>query len=249
MIGLGLGISTATARAWTPKALGGGLALWLRADKGITYGVGAKVAGWADQSGHGRNFAQAIAGRQPVQTDAYVGARQAVVFDGSDDILTAASGTFSGLAATGSAEVFIVCKTAADPPVVGFGGCWQLGSPAASTDHLPYTDGNTYCGIFSTARKTVGALGAGHYASPRVVQVYSAAADWRYSTNGVQRYSTATNTFGVGTTTAVGGDPDETAIRMAGGVAEVIVCAPVLSAVSRARVLHYLGWRYGIAIS
>lgn len=225
--------------------LGSQLALRLRGDR-VTLN-GSTVSQWTDLSGNGRHYSQGVASRQPTWAASAINGRAGLTFDGSNNILTGTA--FTALSGVGSAEVFVVMQLAADPPAAGFGGCWQIGSAAAFSDLVPYSvDGKTYCGIFSTTRQTVGALGAGFYASPRIVSAYSAASDWRFFVDGTQQYSTGTNTYGVGTTTAIGGDPDESAIRLAGTIAEVLVFAPKLSGTQRRAVLAYLGARYGITV-
>lgn len=63
--------------------------LWLRADLGITVATGA--SDWADQSGFGRNMAQAVGTAQPAVTTSAAFNNQAVlVFDGLNDIMTTA---------------------------------------------------------------------------------------------------------------------------------------------------------------
>jgi hypothetical protein len=42
-----------------------GLAMWVKADAGITFGSGASVASWADQSGNGNDLTMASASNQP----------------------------------------------------------------------------------------------------------------------------------------------------------------------------------------
>lgn len=63
-IGMGLGLGMGGRAPWVPTALGSSLALWLRADLGVTLN-GATVSAWADQSGNGRHATQGTAGKQP----------------------------------------------------------------------------------------------------------------------------------------------------------------------------------------
>lgn len=53
--------------AFAPTSVSG-LALWLRADMGVTTVAGPKVSAWADQSGFARDFAQAVDARRPGYT-------------------------------------------------------------------------------------------------------------------------------------------------------------------------------------
>lgn len=243
-IGLGFGCGMGAGGSWTPKRLGSSLALWLRADKGVSLN-GSSVTAWADLSGNGRDFSQGTASKQPTINATGLGGRPAVVFDGVNDIVSAA-----GLSAlTTSADTFIVMQLANDPPTQGFGACWQIASTNNNEDYVPFYIGRTvYCGIFSTARKTVSPIGsAGYFASPRIFAVYSKAADWRLSTDGVERFATATNTFSSTGTIALGSDP-EIAYPFHGRFAEVIIASPSLSDAQRVKVTKYLGARYGITV-
>lgn len=72
-----------------PSALPG-LALWVRADVGVTKDADGRVSAWKDQSGKGNDFTQAEAKLQPllVQSD---NGQPALRFDGVDDVLSLAN--------------------------------------------------------------------------------------------------------------------------------------------------------------
>jgi hypothetical protein len=63
-----------------------GLALWLRADSGVTTAGGA-VAVWADQSGNRREAVQETATKRPLLIADAIRQRPALRFDGTDDLL------------------------------------------------------------------------------------------------------------------------------------------------------------------
>jgi len=65
-----------------------GLALWLRADSGVTT-TGGAVSAWADQSGNRREAVQETAAKRPVLIPDAVRHRPALRFDGVDDVLAA----------------------------------------------------------------------------------------------------------------------------------------------------------------
>lgn len=91
--GLGLGLPTLSigisGAPWTPLRLPR-LALWLRADMGVTLN-GSTVSAWADQSGNGRNFSQATAAAQPTFNSTGLNSKAALSFV-TDDWLQLASG-------------------------------------------------------------------------------------------------------------------------------------------------------------
>lgn len=219
--------------------------LYLSASTGITLATG--VSQWADQSTHARHFSQATSGSQPALNATYMNGQPAVVGDGVDDILTGP--TFTGITGAGSAHVFIVFKRDADPPSTGIGGCWQLGSNPAVEDYVPFTDGKIYCGLFSSLRKNaVLAKGAGFFTSPHIFEVISEANNWQIFIDGHLEYTTNTNSVSNGTTSSLLGDPEASSVRMAGGLSEVLVCAPKLGSTDRSLVLAQFGTTYGITI-
>ena len=62
--------------------------LWLRADQGITIATG--VSQWADLSGFGNHFVQAMGGNQPtLLSNGGPGGQPAVSFDGATSVMTA----------------------------------------------------------------------------------------------------------------------------------------------------------------
>ncbi|MBI4659123.1 MAG: hypothetical protein HY735_09800 [Verrucomicrobia bacterium] len=63
-----------------------GLALWLKADAGLTLN-GSTVSAWADQSGQGRNATQTSAASQPALVTTEIG-RPGLKFDGTNDFMT-----------------------------------------------------------------------------------------------------------------------------------------------------------------
>lgn len=80
-LGVGLGLNTPGGAIWSPLSLGSSLALWLRADLGITLN-GATVSAWADQSGNGHVFSQANASKQPPVTASAIGGRPGLTGNG-----------------------------------------------------------------------------------------------------------------------------------------------------------------------
>ena len=84
-----------------------GLRLWL--DGSSVTQEASKVSAWADRTPFGHDTSQAEAGQQPAFHSEGINGQQAVVFDGSDDIL---SGTVNGstLLDSTAASLFLVMK-------------------------------------------------------------------------------------------------------------------------------------------
>ena len=64
-----------------------GLALWIRADQGVTKDDKNRVSAWANQSKAGIVFAQENPEAQPLFIDAALNGQPAIRFDGKDDFL------------------------------------------------------------------------------------------------------------------------------------------------------------------
>jgi hypothetical protein len=79
---------TSPSAAFSPTDLAN-LELWVRSDLGITKDGSDFVATWADQSGNGRDFTEAT--NKPLWVDSLLATFPGIRFDGSNDLLTAAS--------------------------------------------------------------------------------------------------------------------------------------------------------------
>lgn len=83
-----------------------GLVAWYKADAIVGLTSGQAVSSWVDSSASGVPIVQAIGANQPIYTTAVQNGLPAVVFDGTDDVLAAASGVAVG-------HVFVVAKYSA----------------------------------------------------------------------------------------------------------------------------------------
>lgn len=85
----GIPAAVAAAAAVTPLTIfGANLLQWVRSDLGITIGTG--VSAWADQSGNGKHYTQAVGAAQPSYSaiDATLNNRPSLTFDGVTQSLT-----------------------------------------------------------------------------------------------------------------------------------------------------------------
>lgn len=90
MLGVGAGAWTFTTRAISPPAgLGVGLILWLDADYAESLKGGDEVSLWADRSGQYHNVVQSDADERPSLVANAINDRDALSFDGDDDVLRA----------------------------------------------------------------------------------------------------------------------------------------------------------------
>lgn len=100
-----------------PGGVDGSLALWLKADAGIT--GSSNITEWADQSGNGYDAEDASSTTRPNLETATINYNDAVNFDGTDEYLQGTSGGYSH-------EVFMVLMPDADVTY-------------ASSSQVPYT--------------------------------------------------------------------------------------------------------------
>ncbi len=207
------------------------------------------ISAWNDQLGSGISGTQPVdaSGQRPIYSasggpgdkpyvsfGANAGVGQWVVFGDVFSALTAA-------------EVFVVRKAGADPagPFPDEGGFWHFGTNA-NGDLLPFTDGNVYDCFGSTARKSTGnptvALTGWH-----IYNVITTASEWTSNINGVEHFTTGTNTVGfaaaatLGKTLGAVGDSAITTIWMFDGK---------LSTEDRAAMLTWLDleWQLGLGL-
>jgi hypothetical protein len=87
--------------------------LWLRADS-LSLSDTDPVASWGDESGEGNNFVQATGGNKPLYRTGIIGGQPAVVFDGTDDFMTAPH--TASLNITSPHTCFFVLKLTSLPP-------------------------------------------------------------------------------------------------------------------------------------
>lgn len=117
---------SANRASWTPARIT--TALWLDANDATTITLnGSTVSQWNDKSGNGRNFSKATASLQPVYNATGWGTLPAIVFDGIDDELDAAS----NWTANAWSWYFVFQRTGATPTTQ-----LLMGSPTTS-DILP----------------------------------------------------------------------------------------------------------------
>ena len=250
--GIGLGVGSGGGWAWTPAALGSSLALWLRADMGITLN-GSTVSAWADQSGNGRNATQGTAANQPTYqaSNANLGGQASLLFDGSTDFLLNSGALFTGNA---THSIFIVARPVTLTSTEGFAcvGSTTAGTRATSTIGQIDSAGFKWWwgGDDQLSPVSAGALVAGTaYVAGKT---YDSASTVVFGyVNGTQD---GTATYGASTPNLSAGYAVGTYTGSAGGasnseIAEMVVLSTVPSATDRGNITRYLGARYGITVA
>ena len=92
-----------------------GMALWLRADSGVTVDTNNLVSAWADQSGNGHHVGQGSAGNQPTLIASAYNGQPALRFNGGSAYLQTAT-AFDLLAGSDDCSVFVVTRPGASQP-------------------------------------------------------------------------------------------------------------------------------------
>ena len=221
----------------------GELALWLKADAGMTQGgMTAPISFWADQSGNGNDAGQSNLVNRPMWAPEVAGDRPVVRFDGESDFFNL-PGFMGGLT---QAEAFVVLKVGAWSPG-NSQGFWHMGNS-------DYGDLVTYPGADGSINDDFGStnlLGLGIPAQPITqFHVYNVSAQnesWAAWINCYSLYQTNVNEFDfngscyLGASGPAGGGPSS---YFLGDMAEVLVFNRALTADERMAVNGYLNGKY-----
>lgn len=223
---------------FSPSSLTG-MQLWLDAGQ-IVGNDGDLVATWSDASGNGRNFTAAGTARPTLKRGITPSGGSVVRFNGTANILTAASWN-TGLT---SGEGFIVVKIAVDPPVSAANTTiWAFGSSAAG-NHMPFTNGDFFDDFGQTTRPTEGNPTPSFATAFRLYNASSALNSFFIRVDTTQLYTNATNTVGWRAAPTLGGEGTDFGTI---DIAEIAVYSPVLSAGNRAALEQYFKTKYGLS--
>jgi hypothetical protein len=213
------------------------LVIWYQGDDLIGADNSA-VSVWEDASGNGYDADQAIVGSRPTLQTAELNSLNVVRFNG---------GTFLDIGADlqsinpSAGSAFLVVKADADPTDGTVGGPHATGSHGDTT-HYPFSDGNIYAGDGSLTRKNVGNA-ATSLTNWNIVSVTSATNDWKYYLNGIQLFSTATNTVSWRPAPLLGSGG---VFTFNGYIAEWILYGELKSTLDRQKVEGYLAHKWGL---
>jgi hypothetical protein len=153
----------------------------------------------------------------------------------------------NALSAFTAGTVIFACKVAADPAAASAtsGGAVGDWGTSAQGNHYPYSDGVVYSDCLSTTRKSFNptpSLAAWH-----VGEFRSAAGAWAYAVNGVDVYTTATNTVG-GSLAPVIGQSINGSASLSGYMGRMIVIPRILSGADLANARTWVGAGSGMVL-
>jgi hypothetical protein len=215
------------------------VALWLRPDPAYVTKSGADVSALINRGALGN--ATGVNSPQWTAIDADFNGHPSISGNGTTNDRRF---TLPNLSSLTVGEVFIVAKVNADPPgAAADSGFWKIGSVGGAGTHVPFTDGVIYDEFGSTAQKTVGDAAASltstfHY------NVLSKDGEWTARLNGVQIFTTGTNTVGFSATPVLMGSSADN-IWLNGKWADFVLCSSEQTAAARAAWANYVA-RYGL---
>lgn len=242
-----LGFTSPNGQQFSPVDISG-ITFWLPADAISGLSDGGAIGTWTDQSDEENNAIQSNADRKPLYKTNIVNGKPVVRFDGTDDFLTFPISMCSGFTA---GEIFIVVRINTDPPVdQAQSGLYDFGffNDAGGATHFPFTDGKIYddFGSFSNRKTTVDPatdLSSGFH----IYNVTSAANLWTSRLDGVQLFTTATNSVFFSSLPFLGkSHANDGDFFLDGDIAEAIMYSVALSIANRAKILDYLQNKYAL---
>jgi len=233
----------AAAGGFSPTDIAG-LNLWLPADQ-IVATDGDPLDDWKDRSGNAYDYTQSTSGDRPTYKANIVNGNPVVRFNGTNQYFTGPN-HLTGLTA---ATILIVMKSDNDPPVVGDGGLWRLGSDTSSgsANHVPYTDGVIYDGAGSNTRYTVGDP-TPSLAAWRAYSIVTSSSEWTARLDNSTLYTTGSNTVGWRTAPLLGKTTNNLGYSgfFDGDIAELLIYDSALGSTDRASLQTYFAAKYGL---
>jgi hypothetical protein len=225
---------------FNPKSIAG-LQLWLDAADSSTITTGTGVSEWRDKSSIGSKWAQETGNNQPATGTATINGKNVLVFDGTNDSLTASAPLSTSMPLT----MFIVQRIstatlAGMTYTAGTGDSFNVRQPGSTSGFLEIIAAGARVFLGSSARTGINDI---------ISVTFPAATDASLFVNGVSQ-SPLTNATLKPTLTGthyIGTRAD--GFYLNGQVAEILAYAAELSASQRRAVEAYLGKKWGITVS
>jgi len=176
------------ATGFNPRSISG-LVLWLDAADSSTVTLGTGVSNWRDKSSSALSFAQGTGNNQPAYAAGAVAGKSAILFDGTNDQLTASGITNSTVFGSSGGSVFTVFRPATTDTYTVF----FQGGDTNSRDR--FSDNLTYNAIFRATRFE----GVAGFALPKtpITTIYattsSVGGNHVMRTNGVVRHTASSD--------------------------------------------------------
>ena len=228
--------------------IGSELALWLRADAGVTSDFDGYVSAWADQSGHSNSAQQVSLSLQPLLVTNVFNGQPALRFDGLDDFLTSANSP--SLAITSHMAIFAVLRLANYSTYNAVLGKTVGNLPAPYDYYFVVNSGRP--SFFRGDGAAFSNIGSTTSPATNATSVVSVAVRGFQGAHYLNGAATAAGTLAVLGGDG-GGDLDvgtraDRVTQLSGDLAELLVFNAPLSDSERVAVDNYLGTKYGVPI-
>jgi hypothetical protein len=230
------------AATWAPDDAAN-LAIWLRADSGVTNASG-DASGWADFRGSGLTLTQATSGRRPLIVASAQGGRPCVRFTSANtDILSVASGAPPQ---TGAHSIFLVGTFATTP--ASFRGMCGIGNNVKSSGIGHNGSAAAWFGGANLVTPTGAAVSSATvYRLGKTVAAESAGTSVTQGyRNGATDGSSSANAYGVSTSFTVGNYEDGITGCADVDIYEVVVYSRVLTGGEISDLNTYFAARYAL---
>ncbi len=228
------------ATGFSPKSIAG-LQLWLDAADSSTITTGTGVSEWRDKSSTGSKWAQETGNNQPATGTATINGNNVLVFDGTNDSLTASAPLSTSMPLTMFFVQRISTATIAGMTyTAGTGDSFNVRQAGSTSGFLEIIAGGSRVFLGSSTR-----TGINDIVSVR----FPAATDASLFVNGVSQSPLANATLKptIAGTHYIGRRVD--GFYLNGQIAEILAYAAELSASQRRAVEAYLGKKWGITVA
>lgn len=229
---------TGAAAPFSPSDIAGLQAWWQ--ESGIQT-EGSDVTGWNDSSGNAKNLAILgdLAGLSTLN------GHQVVHFNTADGIFGTPLNRGSQLMTGTASTTFLVARKDSTWNESGI----YTTKLSFQANHHPFSDNAVYDANFSTARKSCGAQVVTIPDNWRIFGIRSQDNSYQMHIDGTLQFSTATNTFALGTDFVIGcgaTDGADQNYALLGDIAEVLVYNAFLSDAQLDQVGGYLATRFAL---
>jgi hypothetical protein len=236
-----------TPTGFDPRRISG-LVAWWDAQVASSYTIETGVKEWRDLSGNGHTVTQSITNNQPA-IDAING-KTALLFDGSNDDLSASSSVLTGVTqASAFTFIGVTQQTAAEAGYIisnttGSGGGTAIYANASPS---PTTYALRYDGAFQLPSPTRSNDTPEVWATVHNNQ----SAVWAINGSAAAEVTTASTFVAPSQNMTIGNRPGGTvaATYFAGRIGSLLIYNRALSAPERSRIERWLGRRWGITVA
>lgn len=187
--------------------------------------------------GAGHNWTQSSADQKPQFHTNQINGLGTATFGSNDNL---ANVNPSALTA---AHIFLIVKNNTEGTASAL---WDLGT-SGNTNHYAFTDNHIYDGSCSTTRRDVGDP-VPTLVAWRLVEIISTPAEWTYLLDGLQLFTTGTNTVAIRSNCVFGAKTGALSAWSNGRMAGLYICSAKLDSADRNQLVDYLNNRFNLSV-